>query len=115
MKTVGCEPLGYVAYYSRRVVYDYPGLTNPYVTDLLRKHPEDRRIDRMLQHFMPDYIVLRRVEWVDLTEHLDNPWIKTDYQFVKEFVVNPTNRAKLFQPERNIDLDFLVLRNVKRS
>ncbi len=112
-ETVGCEPLGYVAYYSRRVVYDYPGLTNPFVSELLRAHPEDRRIDRMLRHFMPDYIILRRIEWVDVTEHLDNPWLKTDYRMVKEFAVDAAGRAKLFHPEKSIDMDFLLLQKVR--
>jgi hypothetical protein len=50
---------------------------------------------------------------VDVTEHLDNPWLKTDYRLVKEFVVDPAGRARLFHPEKSIDTDFLLLRKVQ--
>ena len=69
-ETIGAEPLGYVGYYSRHVVFDYPGLCNRQVVRFFREHPTKRNLLDMLEYFHPDYIVLRPFEFLALSENL---------------------------------------------
>ena len=62
-ETIGCEPLGYIGYYSRHVVFAYPGMCNRQVAWFLRDHPDRRNLLDMLDHFRPDYVVLRPNEY----------------------------------------------------
>ncbi len=38
-QTIGCEPLGYIGYYSRHVIYDFPGLCNREAAQYFHAHP----------------------------------------------------------------------------
>ena len=62
-EVVGCEPLGYVGYYSRRTVYDWPGLGSRAVTNYSRTHPAERTMNAMFAHLRPDYLLLRPWEY----------------------------------------------------
>jgi hypothetical protein len=102
--TAGGEPLGYIGYYSRRAYYDYPGLASRRVVDFLRAAPQ-RGLTPMLEHFAPDYIVLRDPEVAPF-----GPWLARNYRIEKRFEVPAADRAKLLHPERNIDLAFTLFR-----
>jgi hypothetical protein len=107
-QTVGCEPLGYISYYSRRSVYDYPGLCSRKVVDFLRSNPDKRRLDHMLEYFRPDFIVLRHFEYNNFRADGQNRWLLEEYQVQRAFVVPHERRHEMLFPEANIDLDFLV-------
>jgi hypothetical protein len=108
-ETIGSESLGYVGYYSRRVVYDYPGLCNRQVVRFEREHPTKHKLLDMLAYFHPDYIVLRPAEYLRGLKQ-GQSWLLTDYQQVASFRVPEEKRSQLLFPEGNIDLEFYVLK-----
>ena len=108
-QTIGCEALGYFGYYSRRLIFDYPGLANPQVVRFLRDHPAERNLDSMLGYFHPDYIVLRPQEYNGGLTAGDS-WLLTDYQLIAKFQVPEEEQRTLLMPEYNIDLTFYILR-----
>lgn len=107
-ETVGCEPLGYVGYYSRRVVYDWPGLCNRRVVEYVRTTPGPHTLYDMLEHFRPDYIVLRGIEYRYLSVYTHQSWIDTDYDRVKTFAADPERAKSIFDITTNVDREFLV-------
>jgi hypothetical protein len=86
-QTLGCEPLGYVGYYSRRTVYDYPGMGSKKVTDFLRSHPDQRNMNGVFKHFRPDYLLLRPWEYDMIRKAADGNWIDQDYELERAFEV----------------------------
>ena len=108
-QTLGCESLGYFGYYSRRLVYDYPGLSNPAVVNFMRQNPGKRTLIDMLAHFRPDYLVLRPSEYAGALKKGDL-WLRTDYDTIRDYRVSDENVQKLLFAANNIDLEFLVLR-----
>jgi hypothetical protein len=108
--TIAGEPLGYVGYYSQRTFYDYPGLCSRKVVGWLKNHKYPRKF-KTLQVFaflQPDYLVLRRSEYERFVQEPDGQFI-SDYRVEREFRITPEDRKKLLYPEKNLDLDFLVL------
>ncbi len=83
--------------------------------EFLRNHPEGRRLDRMLGHFHPRYLVLRRFEFNYFRNLQEDRWLTEDYSIAREFSVPTANRRKLLLPEDNIDLDFVLLRRNQPS
>lgn len=108
-QTLGCESLGYFGYYSRRLVYDYPGLSNPSVVRFMRQNPDKRNLIDMLEHFRPDFLVLRPSEYA-LGLARGNQWLSRDYKIVRDFRVPDNDVRQMLFPEDNLDLRFLVLR-----
>jgi hypothetical protein len=86
-QTLGCEPLGYVGYYSRRTVYDFPGMGSKKVTDFLRSHPDQRNMNGVFKHFRPDYLLLRPWEYDMIRKAPDGNWIDQDYELERAFEV----------------------------
>jgi hypothetical protein len=64
MDTVAVECLGYVGYYSRLPIHDYPGLSSPRATAALKKAGVDRFLWPIVDELKPRWIVLRRSELV---------------------------------------------------
>ena len=83
-ETLSCEPLGYVGYYSRKTIYDWPGLGSKKVTTFLRTHPHERTMYAMLAHFRPNYLLLRPWEYEGLKKEEGN-WVSNEYQIVRTF------------------------------
>lgn len=110
--TIGCEPLGYIGYYSRRTDYDYPGLCSRKVVRWLREHeyPRAEKPMQVWDYLRPDYLVLRKVEYEDFVAQPDGAFLINDYRLDREFSVPEEDQKRLFHPERNMDLDFLVLK-----
>jgi tetratricopeptide (TPR) repeat protein len=105
-EAVGCEPLGYIGYYSRRTVYDWPGLASRKVVGYSRSHPEQRSLIEMLEAIRPEYIVLRFSEYSD---YFFADWLDADYRIVASFEAAPQNIRKIFGVRDNVDLGFLIL------
>ena len=108
--TVGCEPLGYIGYYSRMPVYDYPGLASPEVSAFMRKNPDKRTMDRMLEALQPSWIVLREHElrYMNTLQHMS--FLQTGYTIEKTFRSDPVHTGEVFRAASNIDLTFVLLK-----
>lgn len=105
-QTVGCEPLGYVAYYSRRTVYDWPGLASRKVVEYSRTHPQGRTLMGMLEFLKPDFVALRYSEYRDSYEQT---WIDADYRIIASFEAPRGTIQDIYGIEQNVDTGFLVL------
>ncbi len=105
-EVVGAEPLGYISYYSHRIVYDWPGLCSRKVVDFSRTHPpEQRSLLDMLKFYRPDFIALRDGEYQN---SLSQTWIDDDYRIIASFEVPYDRNDPLFHSP-NIDMEFIVL------
>ena len=115
--TIGGEPLGYIGYYSRRTFYDYPGLCSRKVVRWFQAHKYPR-VNKELQlwaYLRPDYLVLRRWEYESFVKQPDGAFLTNEYRLDREFSVPAEDRRRLFHPEGNQDLDFLVLARTEDS
>lgn len=108
-ETVGCECLGYVSYYSRRTVYDWPGLASRKVVAFSKAHPEIRSLMGMIANLKPDYLVLRQYEYLSSKDH-GCPWLATKYRIVASFEAPNEQIRDVFLIDQNIDLSFYVLK-----
>ena len=113
-QTVGCEPLGYIGYYSRRVMIAYPGMCNRDVVRFVHQHPQRRNLIDMLDYFRPDYIALRPLEY-RIALRRGNTWIVSDYERVADFRVPDEQRAQLLFPEGNLDTEFYVFKRISAA
>lgn len=109
-EAVGCEPLGYIGYYSRMPVYDYPGLASPEVTAFMKQHPDKHTLDRMLEYFKPAWIVLREGEYRYLRTLDHMAFLQTEYSPEKIFRSDPVHTSEVFRAGNNIDLTFILLK-----
>ena len=108
-QTIGCEPLGYIGYYSRRVVFAYPGMCNLQVVRFVRQHPRQRNLLDMLDYFRPDYIALRPLEY-KIGLRRGHTWLLSDYQMAAVFRVPEEEKVQLLFPDQNFDTEFYVLK-----
>ncbi len=106
-EAVGCEPLGYMGYYSRGNIYDWPGLASRTVVAWSEKQPPERRsLENMCKDLQPEYLFLRDMEV--LYHFKSNDWIKVNYHVVKVFQVDPENAKKIPWIDRNVDTVFRI-------
>jgi len=108
--TIGSESLGYVGYYSRGTVYDYPGLCSRKVVQYLREHPNGRNLISMMETLQPTYINLRPAEYEDASGHSRYPWIAKDYDLVRVFRVPDAEQRQILDWQSNFDFEFDVFR-----
>ncbi|HEX4154166.1 MAG TPA: hypothetical protein VHY48_01010 [Acidobacteriaceae bacterium] len=110
--TIGTESLGYIGYYSRRVIYDYPGLCSRPVIRYLRSHPnpQDHNLTSMMNALRPTYLVLRPGEYENPDGQSRLPWIEQDYELVRVFKVPEEDRKKILHHEASSDFEFDVFR-----
>ncbi len=108
-QSIGCEPLGYISYFSGRPVYDWPGLANREVVGFQREHPDKRSIYDMFAHFEPDFLVMRPYEHGYLPE-AKRDWFERTYVLDRRFEVPEDTRRNIFLIETNQDTVFLVFR-----
>jgi len=108
--TIGSESLGYVAYYSRRPVYDYPGMCSRRVVEYLRTHPRERSLIGMMEHLRPTFLVLRPHEYRTEDGRVKYPWIERDYELLRTFRVPDDERAQILDAQYNVDFEFGVWR-----
>jgi hypothetical protein len=108
--TISAESLGYFGYYSRRTMYDYPGLCSPKVVRYLRDHPEGRNMISMMHALRPTYLILRPHEFLGQDGKIRYPWIEQDYDLIRRFTVPDEARRKILDSRFNIDFEFDVFR-----
>jgi hypothetical protein len=83
--TVLLEPLGYIGYFSQRIMIDTVGLVTPEVVELKRQ-----RVDGIyyINEFLPDYTVLHCDEAVSMSSN-ENLVLNMKYVMLQEY--NPLN------------------------
>ncbi len=104
-EAVGCEPLGYMSYYSRGNVYDWPGLASRTVVTWSKEHPGGD-LETMLQGLQPEYLFLRDMEI--LFRFQDPAWFHDHYHVVETFLIDPEAAKQIRWIDRNIDTRFRI-------
>lgn len=85
------ESAGYFGYYSRRTIWDQPGITSPTSYAVTRTlPPEDRRVEGLVNALRPDWAVLRPMEWARLER--DFPGAARCYVATRSFGVSGRDR-----------------------
>ena len=107
-EVVGCECLGYIGYYSRGNVYDWPGLNSRKVVEWSKANPGRRSLENMLHDLRPDYLFLRDMEYCYFFK--DTSWIREAYHPVAVFQADEAAVKQIPFGDRNIDLCFRVFR-----
>lgn len=105
-EAVGCEPLGYIAYYSRGNVYDWPGLASRTVVAWSKENEGRQSLENMLKDIQPEYLFLRDMEV--LFAFRDPEWFKTHYHVVKTFLIDEEKAKNILWIDRNIDTRFRI-------
>lgn len=111
-QTVSLEPLGYVSYYSRRDVYDTPGLANPKVVAFYKTLPrQERNLYRLVEHFQPDFVVLRPGDVsMEYGYFLAHDWFRTLYGSDRAFVADPEKLRHMWRSGASYDVKFVVFK-----
>lgn len=105
-EAVGSESLGYMAYYSRGNVYDWPGLCSRKVVEWSKAHPGQRNLEEMLKGLQPEYLFLRDFEIRKVFR--DPQWFRGHYHPIRVFAADP-NAIKEYRLLRgNWDTSFRV-------
>lgn len=110
--TVSLEPLGYVAYYSRRDVYDTPGLANPRVVAFYKSQPrQERTLYNLVRHFQPTFVVLRPGNIsMEYGYFLLKEWFRTFYESDRQFQAEPRQLQAMWRSEATYDREFVVFK-----
>jgi hypothetical protein len=74
------EPIGYIGYYSDRLIWDWPGLVTPEIVKLHHELGVDRIT--IIPHLMPEWMVLR--PW-EMAGAMQFPEVKENYQVVRTY------------------------------
>lgn len=108
-EAVGGEPLGYIGYYSRGNVYDWPGLASRKVVAWSKSVPAPRRnIENMLKDLQPEYLFLRDTQ---LNKWFKDPqWFRARYHPVAVWRVSPEDKKKIPWVGYNVDTSFRMLK-----
>jgi len=107
-EAVGCEPLGYMSYYSRGNVYDWPGLASRTVVAWSEEHPESQSLEGMLKGLQPEWLFLRDHEFLNLFE--DPGWFREHYHPVAHFGIDHEAAKNVPWIDRNMDTSFRILK-----
>ncbi len=107
---IACEPLGFIGYYSRMPVLDFPGLASPEVTAFLKTHPNSRKLDLVIEALRPEWIALRETEYQSFTREPYMKFLATDYTVEKIFRSDPVHTKQIFSVDHNIDTAFYLLK-----
>lgn len=105
-EVVGCECLGYIGYYSRGNVYDWPGLNSRKVVAWSKANPGRRCLENMLRDLRPEYLFLRDLEYYYTFK--DNSWVRADYHPVAIFKADEDIVWRIPFGNRSIDLIFRI-------
>jgi hypothetical protein len=84
---VQLEPLGYIGYYSERVMIDEVGLVTPQMVDLKRRGIFD--LEQYVEFFQPDYVLIHCDDSLSIQESDRDHELTTHYIEVASF--NPRN------------------------
>jgi hypothetical protein len=99
------EPLGYIGYYCGMRMNDFPGLVSPEVVAIRRRLPSDDYSARagrylVINDLKPDWVVLRSIEYENLSRLDLLVAFKKDYSLAHEFYVEHQLRHYNFLPGR---------------
>jgi hypothetical protein len=111
--TISSESLGYVGYYSHRVIYDYPGLCNRDVVQYFRQHPhhaENQYLPDMVEAMRPTYAVFRPMEYRDSQGNNRYPWLVQRYDLIRVFKAPDDAGKRILLYSNNKDYEFDVFR-----
>jgi hypothetical protein len=108
---VGSESAGYIEFWSRVTLYDYPGLTSRVGLATVRDLPrENRKFHAFIDALRPPWLVLRPTELDDLRSFF--PATAALYQEVKRFG-GSVNEVEWFgYAKATVDAEFIILRRV---
>lgn len=111
-QTVVCEPLGYMSYYSRRHIWDFPGLASRTAARIVREekiqHGTKGLLMALIERLQPDYAVLRTSEVLQFDTYPS----RRLYRLKREFQVDRAEIGNAIDPQRNIDTHFYVLERI---
>jgi hypothetical protein len=107
---VASESAGYIGYYSRVTLYDYPGLTSPASLRALERLGVERHsFIELINATRPEWLVLRPLELDALRAQF--PSVASSYVVNREFRVDGSKAdVRSLGVEYGIDNDLLVLR-----
>jgi hypothetical protein len=109
-EAVMVEPAGYVGYYSRARLHDFPGLTSSISLGVLRNaQPEERNFMFLIDELQPEWLVLRPWE-LSALERL-YPGTSERYKAVKHYMTD-VGLSRWGVRMENIDREFLILRRI---
>ncbi len=103
------EPIGYVGYFSRLKIQDFPGLCAPEVSAIVRSGPGG--YSRIIAGLKPDWLVLRPYEIAH--QNLEARGALADYEAVLHSNRHPALSERAFLPGRHwmeFDAEFIVYR-----
>jgi len=85
--TITTETLGYIGYYSKRKIYDIPGLANREIPVLIKNNWGEEPFEKVITSKKPNYLALREAKWNQL-----NASIKKQYKKLRHFQ-SPNNHG----------------------
>jgi hypothetical protein len=111
---VGTESLGYIGYYCRCAVLDWPGFANREVSAYAQTLPREKRsMQESWKHFRPEYLVVRPSEYEKLKlREGDNNFIDNNYRLEKVFEADQEKVRQIPYYWMNIDTKFLVFKRI---
>lgn len=113
-ETVFVECLGYIGYYSRLKMLDYPGLSSPEV--VAARRAGNRSYAQLIQTLRPSWVVLRPHEDAEVFAEL--PALRHTYKLAREFSSREKVNAFRILPGRgylHFDAKFLVYHRLPPS
>ncbi len=110
-----CEPLGFIGYYSRMPVYDFPGLASPEVTAFIKTHPDARKLDRVIEALRPEWIALRETEYQSFLSEPYMQFLQTDYRVEKVFRADEAHTKEIFRVDHNVDTAFYLPKKLNKT
>jgi hypothetical protein len=110
-EAVASESAGYIGYYSRALLYDYPGLTSPTAYKALKRlGPARNSLYYMIQALTPRWVVLRSFELTLFRKEV--PQTADRYQIVRQFKWGKPEFSYGGVTYGDGDTDFFVLRRI---
>ncbi|PCJ66135.1 MAG: hypothetical protein COA73_01415 [Candidatus Hydrogenedentota bacterium] len=108
-ESVALEPLGYVGYYSRKTVWDWPGLCSRAVVEYSESaDPAERNMESMMRALQPEYLVLRASG--NFAWEIKGDWLDKEYVRIRKFRAPPANMVKIPWIEANLDTAYFLLK-----
>jgi hypothetical protein len=110
-ETVSSEWAGYIGYYSKVTLHDFPGLTSPTSLRAMRTLDDEaqRKFASLVIELTPDWLVMRPLEFADL--RTTSPETAEQYRVVREFTSQEgVSLTHWGYTKQNIDTHFYVLR-----
>jgi hypothetical protein len=112
-ESVTSESSGYIGYYGRPLLYDYPGLTSKRTLKVMQKLGwQKNSMAQLINAMHPDYVVFRPGEFAAFNQTF--PDAAKLYQPVRSFSVDPAKSVTVWHGVAyvNIDREFVVVKRI---